>query len=380
MLRAVLFVLALAACKFDHAAAVDDAGDTFVVDSSDGSGGNAGGPKVRLLDIDDASVSAGPHVDFPVLVSITAPWLRPVSAGGGVARMDGFDIHFSADQAGAMQLAHEVELYSADAGALIAWVRIPSLTAQTTLYLHYGDPALTTDPQSAPAVWSAGYQAVLHLDQIADAAGKNPAVNASTSGTTEGLIEIAQLFDGADDSIDIGSAAAIDDIFAGGGTAECWFFAETFGEDGYGRMFEKGHVAGWSIFVNNTERASSVGFLHGTGGGGWGWWNTGANTITLNAWHHIAVTYNQDSSANDAVMYVDGALSGIVLLDAPAGAMVSDAAQSLRAGNRPALDRAFDGKLDELRLSTVVRSAGWIATSYKNQSQPAVFVTVGSEL
>ncbi|HEY5927749.1 MAG TPA: LamG domain-containing protein [Kofleriaceae bacterium] len=341
--------------------------------------GTQPGARVRRIDIDDVRVTGGPHANFPLLVSVTAPWLATTGFGGNVARSDAFDLYFTADQAGTMQLAHEVEAYAEDAGTLTAWVKIPSLTAQTALYIHYGDPMLANDPQNVAAVWS-GYEAVFHLDAFSDAAGKNPQIVAVTSGAVAGRIDVARAFDGDDDSVDVGSATAIDDIFTGGGTAEAWFYAETFGEGTYGRIFEKGHVAGWSIFVNNTERASSTGFLHGTTTGDWGWWNTPASSITLNAWHHVAVVYSRDSSANNALMYLDGAPVAVALIDAPTGTMVSDASQPLRLGNRPALDRTFDGLLDELRLSTVVRGDGWLATQVRNQVDPAAFAPIGPEL
>lgn len=382
MLRTVFIVLALSACNFDHGVAPGAGGsggpDAASGDGRPGDGGSAA--RVRVLDIDDARVIGGPHTDFPVLVSITAPWLRTVANGGSVARADGFDIHFSSDQGGTMQLAHEVERYAADTGTLIAWVKLPALAATSVLYLHYGDPALTADPQNVHAVWSGGYEAVFHLDAIADSVGKNTQVSSATSGAGTGSIAAAVQFDGADDNIDMGSATAIDELFAGGGTAEGWFFAETWGEAQHGRLFDKGHVSGWSLWVNNDERAASVGFLHGTASGGWGYWNTAANTASLNAWHHVAVVYNKASSANDPVFYIDGNLVTSALLDVPSGTMVSDGAQTLRSGNSAGLDRAFDGRLDELRLSSSVRSAGWITTAYKNQAEPAMFFAIGPEL
>jgi biopolymer transport protein ExbB len=378
MPRAVLFVLALASCTFDHRVVAGDGGGSGAIDAPDATA--SGGAKVRMLDIDDARVIGGPHAAFPLLVSITAPWLRTTDKGGDVARMDGFDIWFSPDQAGVTKLPHEVELYSPDAGTLIAWVRMPMLAADSVVYLNYGNPALSADPQNVPAVWSSGFEAVFHLDAITDAAGKAAQIGSATSGTVAGAIDVAQLFDGADNNVDMGSATAVDDIFVDGGTAEAWFFAETFGEDVHGRIFDKGHTLGWSLWVNNNERASSLGFLHGTPNGGWGFWNTASNSITLNQWHHVALVYNQDSVANAPVFYVDGALATSATIDAPSTTMVSDAAQSLRAGNRAQLDRGFDGMLDELRLSSVARDAGWIATEFRNQQEPAAFFTIGPPL
>jgi hypothetical protein len=39
----------------------------------------------------------------------------------------------------------------------------------------------------------------------------------------------------------------------------------------------------------------------------------------------------------------------------------------------------LNGTLDEVRLATASRNAGWIATEHANQSSPATFYSVGPE-
>jgi len=40
----------------------------------------------------------------------------------------------------------------------------------------------------------------------------------------------------------------------------------------------------------------------------------------------------------------------------------------------------YNGALDEVRLSNVVRSADWVSTEYKNQQSPSTFYGVGNEV
>ena len=373
MWRRASLAAALTGCGFQHGA--------LPVDSNAGEDllGTAGA-HVRALDIDDSRVLGGPHAGFPLLVAITAPWLETRELGGGVARPDGYDIYFSADPAGAMRLAHEVEVYTPDTGVLVAWVKIPLFTPQTVVYLHYGDDSATTDPQDVHAVWSASFAGVFHQRALVDATGMNTTLQSTASGTADGRVDLASTFDGVDDIISLGSAAAVDDIFTGGGTVEAWYYARSYGENVYGRIFDKGHYSGWSLWMNNTEAAASMGFVHGTTSGNVGYWNTLANSITLNAWHHVALVYDQDAMTNDPLFYIDGAVVPVTRMATPDSAMLSDAAQDLTAGNRVALDRTFDGFLDEMRLSSVPRSADWIATEVKNQAEPAQFVAIGPEL
>jgi len=261
---------------------------------------------------------------------------------------------------------------------------VPSLTSSTVLYIRYGDASITTSQENVAAVWSGGYAGVWHLGGLTDSAGTN-------TGTDGGPVQAAAMigsgrtFDGANDYIDTGSGTGIDDVFAAGGTAEGWVNATTFGESSRGRLFEKSDAtatsgtAGWLLSVDNVNVSQSVFFAHDSTGG-LGGWNAASGSFTTGAWNHIAVVYDQSSPANNPQIFINGNQVSVIETFTPSGAMASDAALSLRLGNRIAGDRTFDGTLDEERLSTVPRSAGWIATSYRNQHSPGTFYTVGAEL
>ncbi len=80
----------------------------------------------RLVDFVDAEVIGGPHTNFPVLIDSTLLYLRTTANGGKVENANGYDIIFTSDQAGATQLAHEIESYVATTGEIVFWVRIES--------------------------------------------------------------------------------------------------------------------------------------------------------------------------------------------------------------------------------------------------------------
>ncbi len=333
---------------------------------------------VRAIDIVDAEVAGGPHVDFPLLVSFSDPWLRDALRGGEVARPDGFDLYFTADQAGTQRLAHEIERYEPTTGGLVAWVKVPALGATTTIYVHCGDPMIAASQQDAPAVWSAGYELVMHMGAIADGTGQTTTFDTVTTAQPVGQIEGAHTFDGIDDRIIVGSVAAIDDVFAGGGTSEGWFYANTIGENGFGRFFDKGHINGWSMSLDVT--AQTLALVYGSASTGWGEWLGATNVVTFDSWHHAAIVFDSDSSANDPQLYIDGVQTSVRELVTPSGATDSDASFDLYVGNQITNDRTFDGQLDELRLSTVARSSDWLLTQYRNQARPDLFITVGPRL
>lgn len=332
--------------------------------------------KVRSIDVTDALVTGGPHAEFPMLVSISATWLRSSSNGGDVARDDGFDIYFTSDQAGVSRYAFEVESYSPSTGELVAWVKLP-LAAASLLYLHYGDPAVTTSLADPTNVWTAGYELVAHHNGGGDSTGKNTLAAAALTQAT-GRIAMARDFNGTTSSSTGGSLTAVDDIFAGGGVLEGWFLADTYGGGGFGRLFEKLEYA---LFVDttNTQATSALTFYHSTTGmtGYWHWNNI---NMVVGAWHHVALVYNQDSIANDPVAFIDGVLTSALRADVPSGTMDSDGASTLYIGQRANADRGFDGRLDEMRMSSTVHTDGWYITQYRNQSNPAAFYTVSAPL
>lgn len=334
-------------------------------------------PKTRAITVVAGKVTGGPHADFPMLVSTTQPWLRTDANGGDVA--NGNDIFFSSDQAGASRLAHEVESYSASAGTLVAWVKIPSLTSSTSLYIHYGDSSITTSQQNRAGVWS-GYAFVAHgvSGALTDATSNNAPVTATGLVSAAGQIEGAVAFDGASSTASSGSPNQLDDIFIDGGMAEAWIRPSSFGENSRGRIFDKDSSGGWLLYLDAFNAQNILSFQIQTSGTD-GQWATNANAISINNWQHVVVAFDSNSTANDPVFFVNGASIPVFQVTAFTGTIDSDAASNLLIGNSAVGDRTFDGRFDEVRISTTTRSAGWISTEYQNQLMPSAFYTIGAE-
>jgi Concanavalin A-like lectin/glucanases superfamily len=314
-------------------------------------------PTVRLITIAPGKVT-GTHVDFPVLVAVSITSAHPM----------GFDIFFSADLGGGVKLAHEIERYQPN--ELVAWVKVPVLSQLTQIYLHYGDTTITTSQENPPAVWSASYAAVWHLSALADSTAANPAVATGSQAVT-GKIANARSFDGAGDNLNVGSDTSIDNLFAGGGTMEAWVNATSYGEAEFGRIFDKAGVV-LSMCEGNTGGEAAVLFSRGFSSG-FGTWCTNANTLPLGAWTYVAVSYDDASTANVPAFFINGTAPAIGVSDTPQGVASSDGGQAMLIGDRAGGGRAFDGRIDEARFSTVRRSAEWIATSYENQRDPGAF-------
>ncbi len=93
-------------------------------------------------------------------------------------------------------------------------------------------------------------------------------------------------------------------------------------------------------------------------------------TLT-SAWHHVASTWDGATLR----VFVDGQ----PVASTPAvGSLVTDPSIPLVVANTAGALDSLEGRLDEVRVSRVDRSADWVATAYASQVDPAGFVTVGA--
>jgi hypothetical protein len=94
---------------------------------------------------------SGSIQDFPVMVKLTGTDFQEVEDN---VDADGYDIIFKAEDdttCGGVGLApctldHEIEVYDETNDLLVAWVRVPevSATADTNIYMYYGNPAISS--------------------------------------------------------------------------------------------------------------------------------------------------------------------------------------------------------------------------------------------
>jgi hypothetical protein len=326
-------------------------------------------------------VSGGPHASFPVLIRL------PSDANLATdARADGFDLLFTAAD-GITELPYQRQRFVKATGELIAWVEIPMLssTASTVIHLYYGNPN-ATDQQDVAATWDAAtYKAVWHLDETVTAASSlrdstthgNHATptNAPTLGSV-GVVGAAVGFDGADDSLNVADSASLDSTSAGG-TFSMWvhlFDPSTSGKFQFlmttGNAFA-GTPDGYSWSVQPDGDHYFYPRVSGTN------YNLVTNPFANATWHHAQVTFS--FASKQVLLYVDGTPRAITMMGVNATQWAQQAQPtSWLFGSNPTNPSSdFAGFMDEIRVQTAVRSAGWILTEYRNQSSPATFYSVG---
>ena len=353
--------------------------------------------------IDHTKVSNSDQTNFPFLFKTTDPSLAYVGNGGHVTNPSGYDIFFSTDPSGQTKLDHEIEEYNPATGQLIAWVRIPNLShsADTVLYMFYGNSNISTPQANPTGVWDSNYEGVYHLASLQAGNTSDSTANANTATVTaavgaQGEIDGAAGFNGTSSYLQIPSVdfpnyptgeyqnlgieqsntttpfTATFGIWfkttsAGGILTQVPSTAETciFGIICFTNPVTPGYVdpPGWAplMYIDDNGNLEGGDVFS-------------ARAYNDNVWHFGVVTYQTDGTET---LYVDGKAAGTATVN-PAG---YSSTYSYFVGTAyTLLDPLgdwnwlyFNGSLDEMRVSNIARSGDWIQTEYNNQGSPSTF-------
>lgn len=299
--------------------------------------------------------------NFPVLISLTDTALRDVSNAGHVGMVSGSDILFTQADA-TTKLDHEIESYISTNGALVAWVRVDSLVSNTDaiIYMYYGHNGIP-DQQNTNGVWDANFRMVHHLHETSGTHYDSTVYarnGTQVGGVTQdavGKIGGADDFDGGDDQVQCASVNLGSSWTMGG-----WFNLDVKNEGGRG-MLNIGGAA--RLRLHEVLGRVKVRYYDGSG------FVTKSlfSSISTNAWTHIFLTYNGTTLRG----YKNGSAVAV-----GATIVIPSGAGYIGYGG---IYNRFDGTIDEVRFSDVVRSAAWVKTSYANQNNPAAFLSFGAE-
>lgn len=337
----------------------------------------------RLIDVADAQVAGAPHANFPLLISTVLPELRTTTAGGKVTDAQGDDIIFAGAD-GTTLLAHELERYAGATGEVIAWVRVPALASSSTLYLYYGNSAVTSfqgklSSGGVVGVWDASYQGVWHLGGgptlallDSSAHGRDGTNNGATAAS--GQIGGAAGFDGTAASVtapDLAGGLGYDFAVGASFTVSAWIRPTTTTGGQPILLKEGGLGPNWAFEIALWGSKGELALNKHNGGTGED--VISAAGITAGVFSHVAAVKN----GTTVTFFINGALtSGDVAWDNQ-----GPTDWPLTIGGRPSYlySSYFGGVIDEPRVMSTARSAGWILTEYRNQSSPSSFYTIGSE-
>jgi hypothetical protein len=379
-------LLLLSACSFRGAAVIDaqQVGDASAIDAAHDASTidapNCSGPCFRRsIAIAAARVGSASLSNYPLFVSLDND-----DALRDHARGDGFDIAFT--DANGISLDYERETYVGSTGHLLAWVRIPTLTANTDalFYMTYGNAQQTIDQQHRTATWASNYKGVWHLD---DSALHDSTANNITATSANGLaLGAAMIGNGATFTQPDASATTFPQLTIPASTA--FDPVATTGTISLWVKYADPTANHYQTLMTNNVYSDGLSWASDSSGGHYFYpWTGDANDFDLGPspftgqWQYLTVTYDFTASTPDAKLYIDGTPMVITVRNIPTlwtrVATLGDWIWGWTPAFTPTPSN-FTGQIDEIRIQNSARSAQFIKAESANLHAPSSFYTLGT--
>jgi len=334
----------------------------------------------RAITIDETKCGTADSSNFPMFFGGTydgtggEPDLRVTGSGGGVTNASGYDIAFFSDEACTTMLDFERHIWKDTTGVCEFWVEVPTLStsANTVIYLAYGNSSISTDQQNKTGTWTADYEGVYHLGD-ATTLDVNSSTN-TNNGTNSSATAVAGINGGGGAAFASGAYISLGAGVFGSDHAEIsvsgWMKTSTQGTmDIVAKWSTDAAKQSWTpILIGGDTILAAINTTNGTDNLTWG-------TIDMidGTWHYFAISGKQ--GADNFKLYQDTTVnvSTLAAFDADGNTGVAFIATS--ETNRP-----YTGHLDEIRISTSAKTPSWWAAEYNNQSSPSTFYSIGDDI
>ncbi len=384
-----LLLLVLAVCSAIILPNCGGSNLPFAITTDSGSGAGRQGPWyeecIRRQAITISSVmTASDQLNFPVLIRITDQ-NNPMFDR---TQPDGDDLYFTEND-GTTRLDHEIEYFmNTGTKELVAWVKIPILssTADTVIYMYYGDSDITSQENPA-GVWSNNYGIVYHMDpQGIDSTsyGRNRVADIGSPAPDNTFLGLGMGFDGTSawDQTNISyweqgwDIRSHEVVFKTGSdiSTEQSIFAEGGGANGVMLYIYNGslYARWWSISE--------------------GWSGDYQSTsISPNTIYHVIMSFYFDPTLNPLItndvyeMFVNGVSVGATVTPytmSPHGGDGGVAYTGPAAKNFDHVSEQgdfFNGSIYEFRVRDAVTDINYAAATYNNQREPQSYLSLGAE-
>jgi hypothetical protein len=284
--------------------------------------------------------------NFPLLIRLNGD-----NFSFSEADVKGNDLRFSAN---GEPLSYEIEDWDTKAETATIWIKIPIIRGndRQQIKIHWGNPGSKSDSDGT-AVFNAsnGYIGVWHLGNNVQDAAEN--LNTEDKGTTkaEGVIGKARHFPG-----NMGLFCGDDiQILPSGGSAhttQVWFRSGS----------SNGRIIGWG----NEKRQGKVTMMYQSPPGVRMdcYFSTGDARAKIPAsaegWINAINTYENGQS----IIYINGEKQGVGNPETYPLDIMKPSGMWIGGWNN---NYDYCGKIDEVRISGVARSADWVRLEYENQ-------------
>jgi len=324
------------------------------------------------ITIDHTKCGSSSTTNFPFLFYGTYagagsdPDLRTVGNGGAVTDTDGDDIIFCASNNPTDLLDFERISYTAASGAVIFWIRIPTLSnsSDTVIYLFYGNGSVTTFQGNTNGTWNSSYLFMIHGSNVLTDSTANardftcttPTYSTGKFGTCMSNPDADALKVPArtDSGLPSGTAdrtirlwvAWVDNTI---GDQPLWSYGSLGGQDQ--RMRQSGFTG--SDVLKYIKSSDDI---------------TATFNPTINQFYYVVLTFN--SSGTVAKIYIDGSN---VATATKSGWSTTLAGSVYIFSDTFGITRA---KIQEFSIRNVVESADEVLAAYNNQNSPSTFYAI----
>lgn len=332
---------------------------------------------------------------FPVLVKVSESSI-PGFRYADCLKENGGDLRFS--DADGNLLDSEVDTWNTADESLV-WVNIPSFASNSVIKAYYGwDFAPNVESMN---VWTNGYLGVWHLDEdtspLKDATGGGKSwtrdakhvdmVSLGGAGIVGNAPEFAMKSETSGSETVYNGYLSLKDNgnkFSGKRmTVEMWAYQREDKATNRRLLYKKDKDLAFDFNLQYSSKSSqstlTFSFVQTN-------MQEEVSMVTnsvraryqgegVNVWRHYAAVYDS-VDAQSLLVYVNGANSGSSddSVAVNQGYSIVPSGGSVYLGNLSS-KRAFPGKIDEVRISSVARSAGWLRTTYDMIKGNAAFAT-----
>lgn len=322
----------------------------------------------KCMNITVTSAVSSTLTDFPVYINLTVD---------SDMNSDYTDLRFVDTYCdnGGNELAFEIENYTESHADI--WLMIHSFTSGDNIISVYYDNAGASSGENMTGVWDDDYIVVHHLQEtdIDDGAGDIvDSTSYENNGTTGGMDTDDQVAGKIAGSFDFNGSKGIkipdtgDNVEVDYLTITAWIYPYPSTDNmnivsrvnsAYRFRLSDGD-APWVYLLNESDTPKST---------------TSILRTTADTWQYIAVTYN----GSDMFFQLDG---DVDVRDSRLIGPLAKPFVALYLGayvTGPPVLEAFNGTIDEIRISNTTRSADWINESYSIVQYQNEYVSLGSE-
>ena len=330
--------------------------------------------------------------NFTFLVSGTYSWMATIANGGKIQNTVTVtqgtrsitvpaDLVFSTDGAGSSLLSWEWESYNATTGAVVLWVKVPTLSASvnTVIYAVYNNSAVTTfQGGGRGAAWDAGVGYCYHFPDKSTLYLQDSTTNASDltnnnscPATTGEIYGSAGFTSSSSQSLSVAAAP----VSAFPTTMRGWMkntSGHPYSSDDQTLVNQIGAAYGFGmdeyVGAGVAYRRLIALQLPFTGGSAQ-FFNSYSFTLDTN-WH---LWHGVFTNTSTFLLYLDGVLLTATSTTgtpfAPTGGMTTTN-----------IGASHNGSIDEVRIVNTSLTQSQITAEYNSESSPSTFYAVGVEM